>query len=222
MKNISIYLLFSILTYTSCNQKQSEAFVAISSDSISQDEQNAELDKQNKILLEQQTQLQNQIDEQEKQKQQEKLAENEPVTISNFKIENCTKQGTVLNTGNLYKREDVRYIKWSADYTDNVVKAGGKTYGTLYAKYMKKSKYGDSWETFDYQGEFSEISNSYNEYTRKYNMVDDGAETGIWSESLGTETGYDFDIGKWKIELYWDKNNEGKAIFLGGDYFEIY
>ena len=74
------------------------------------------------------------------------------ITIFNFKIENCTKQGTVLNTGNVYKREEVRYIQWTADYVDNVVKAGGKTYGTLYVKYMKKDKYSDSWETLDYQG----------------------------------------------------------------------
>lgn len=218
---IIFYSFILVVLFTSCDQKQAETsgYTEYNTDTAAS---TSELEEKNQILADQQAQLQQQIEEQARLREQEKLAENEPVTIFNFKIENCTKQGTVLNTGNVYKREEVRYIQWTADYVDNVVKAGGKTYGTLYVKYMKKDKYSDSWETLDYQGSFSEITNSYNIYTRKYNMVDDGAETGTWSESLGSEAGYDYDRGKWKIELYWDKNNEGKAIYLGGDYFEIY
>lgn len=78
------------------------------------------------------------------------------------------------------------------------------------------------WSTFDYYGSFTEITNETNYYTRSYNMVDDGTEEGTWSFGIGSEEGYDFERGKWKIELYWDRNNEGKAIYLGGEYFEIY
>lgn len=220
MKTI-FYRLISIVLFTSCVQKQAETtgYAEYNTDTASAI---SDVEEHDQILADQQAQLQKQIDEQARLREQEKLAENEPVTISNFKIENCTKQGTLLSTGSVYRQEDVKYIRWTADYVDNVVKAGGKTYGTLYVKYMKKDKYSDSWEILDYQGDFTEITNSYSGYTRKYNMVDDGAETGTWSESLGSETGYDYERGKWKIELYWDKNNEGKAIYLGGDYFEIY
>ncbi|MCZ2394612.1 MAG: hypothetical protein LC105_12195 [Chitinophagales bacterium] len=214
-----IYLFSLILViFSSCKEQVSE-----NSAVEFYDNKNAEIEEQNRILREQQEQLQQQLDEQKRQKELELEAENNPVVISNFRIENCTRQGTVLNSGGLYDRNDVKFIRWSVDYIDNVVKAGGKTYGTLYAKYMKKNDYAaNSWSTFDYQGSFTEISNTTNGYTRSYNMVDDGAEDGTWSYGIGSEEGFDFDRGKWKIELYWDRNNEGKAIYLGGEYFEIY
>lgn len=126
MKRI-IVILASLLMITSCNNQTSDN----TKDPEVYEKQNAKLAEQNRILSEQQTLLQQQLEEQKYQKELEKLAENEPVIISNFKIENCTGQGTLLNSGGLYDINKVKFIRWTVDYIDNVVKAGGKTYGTF-------------------------------------------------------------------------------------------
>lgn len=205
MTKLCLPLFLLILFFNSCKQQETTAAEPFYETPV--------VDSTAIKLAEQQAKIQEQLDAQKAQDDLEKLAENTPVSTSNLTINNCTRQGTILNSGGLYKREDVKYITWSVDYVDNVVKAGGKTYGTLYAKYMLKDKYdNNSWSTFDYQGSFTEITSNSNGYTRKYNMVDDGAESGTWTNGIGSESGYDFDRGKWKIELYWDRNNEGRAI----------
>jgi len=191
------------------------------------EQENAKLresEEQARILQENQAKLEEQLKQQEEARNLDKLAENEPISISTIVIKNITKQGTVLSTETerVFKRDQVRFIAWYTDYTDNVVKAGGKTYGILYVKYMKKNDDDVSWTTFNYQDSFYQIDGNSSGYSQKINMVDDGKEYGSWSSSLGSETGYNFEVGKWKIELYWDQNDKGKAIYLGGNYFEIY
>lgn len=150
-------------------------------------------------------------------------AENEPIVISNLRVSNVTQHGSVLSTDGPFDKWDVKYINWSCDYEDFVVKSGGKTYGSLYVKYMIKDDYGEnSWTVFNVQGYFYTRDGRSNAYTCKYSMVDDGKEQGSWSNSLGSTSGGDFERGQWKIELFWDKDNEDKAIYLGGAYFEIY
>lgn len=224
--NKKLFFLALFFFWVSCQEKVAVNEEQLLTENASLEQENQRLkesEEKAKALQESQLRLQEQLDQQAQEKELERLAQNEPVTVSEIRIYNVTKQGTVLSSDSAFKEDDVRYIKWEADYTDNVVKSGSKTYGTLYVKYIKKDdNYSNSWSILDHQGSFTEIDGSSNGYTRKFNMTDDGAEYGTWNGSLGSESGYDYDIGKWKIELYWDQNSVGKAIYLGGKYFEVY
>jgi hypothetical protein len=178
------------------------------------------IDKQTELIQE----TQDKIDQQLEKDRLKEIAENEPVSISSISIKNFTQYGSELESKSLrvFKENEVKYIGWSADYTSNIVKAGGKTNGKLYVKYIKKDTESDSWSVFNSQSSFTKADGTYNEYSSEQTITDNGSENGTWSGSLGTTSGYDFGVGKWKIELYWDKNSEGKAIYLYGEYFEVY
>jgi hypothetical protein len=175
-------------------------------------------------LKESQAQLELQIQEQQEQRDLEKLADDEPQSMSNLKIRNETQQGTILqsNAENLFEADKVRYIGWNADFTDNAVKAGKKTYGKIYARYLRKNSYSDSWTVFEQQNTFEKRDGTIYGYTRKYNMIHDGREHYNFGSKLGSPAGDDFDVGKWKIELFWEIEETGKSYYLGGQYFEIY
>lgn len=164
------------------------------------------------------------LKEQDEQRELEKLAEDEPQTMSNLQIRNETAQGTILtsNNQNLFEANTVRYIGWKADFTDNAVKAGKKAFGKIYARYLRKNQYSDSWTVFEQQNTFTKRDGTVYGYTRKFNMVYDGREYYSFGSKLGSPSGGDFDIGKWKIELFWEIEETGKSYYLGGEYFEIY
>ena len=84
-------------------------------------ETDSTLAEQSKKLEENQEKLSEQLKAAEDQKELEKLAEDEPQTMTNLVIRNETQQGTVLGTGSLFEAGKVRYIGWTADFTDNLV-----------------------------------------------------------------------------------------------------
>lgn len=228
MKQVFLFLVTTTFFLASCNIGENQRKAAeLENENLrlkqQLEEQKVQTEKTVSELQQTTLQLQEQVEEQSLQKELEQKAKNEPVSISGLTISNVTKQGTTLSTNSPYKKWDVRYIKWECNYEDYVVKAGGKSYGDLYVKYMHKNDgYENSWRVFNSQGSFNEINGNSNYYTRKYNMVDDGKEYGSWEGRLGSESGGDFEVGKWKIEIYWDKDHQNKAIYLGGAYFEIY
>ncbi|ATV28155.1 hypothetical protein CTM63_02810 [Prevotella intermedia] len=191
------------------------------------------LDRANKIMEEQQTANAKMAQKLEETRQQAEAvrrkdelrqkAENEPIVISNLKVSNVTKHGSVLSSGGPFEKWSIRYIRWECDYEDFVVQSGGKTYGDLYVKYMRKDDFREnSWTVFSAAGYFYMRDGESDTYTQKLSMIDDGKESGSWSYSFGSSDGSAFDRGKWKIELFWDKEHANKAIYLGGIYFEVY
>lgn len=150
-------------------------------------------------------------------------AENEPIAVTNVKVSNVAKHGSVLSSEGPFEKWSIRYIKWECDYEDYVVQAGGKSYGNLYVKYMRKDDYGEnSWTVLNAAGYFQLRDGRTETYSQKFTIADNRSESGSWSNSLGSSEGGSFDRGKWKIELFWDKDNDDKAIYLGGTYFEVY
>lgn len=204
-----------------------------------------ELEDENLQLNNQVTELNNQISElnsqitelkstiKDLQEQTNKAAliekaEENPLEYSDaeIKITNDTKNNTVINASGPFKSSEARYISVSTKFTNNMAKIQKKLYGKLYIKYI----YPISKNTTEVS-EDKVMGNNCCFYTRTgksfyytYDReIDSSSEIEYFSSGWGNESGLAYPIlGKYKIEFWFDKDNEKKAIKIAQTEFEIY
>ena len=176
--------------------------------------------EQTKQLVENQQKLAEQIQKQDETHTLTLKAENTPLELSSMALRNVTSNGTILKQGNLFLKNEVRYIEYNGYFIDNAAKAGKKTKGTIYQRYLYKE--GDNWYLFSKNGTFKTINGEEKGYTRSFRNVSDTRETYYETHKLGSETGGDFKVAKWVIEIYYDPDDANVGYFMNSGSFEVY
>lgn len=230
----SALVIVSMVLFLGCEDKQTEAEKEYLQRQI-EEEKKAKEDAQKKLqIAEKETNetikiakdaiaytQQDMEDQKIEQEALRRTAEEKPVSISSINISNITPNGTELEskskTASAFNKYDVKYIRWSVDYTNNVAIAKMKANGKLYVQFIDKNGF-----ILNGQGYFYNNNGDYVDYTEVKEILDNDTENGTWSGNLGSESGGDFETGMWKVRFYWDNNNKGKTTtYLGEGSFEV-
>jgi regulator of replication initiation timing len=214
--------------FFSCNNAREKE---LEDENLQLNNQITELNNQITELNSQITELKSTIKDLQEEKNKAALidkAEESPLEYSDagIKITNTTKNGTEINASGPFKSSEARYINVSIAFTNNMAKIQKKLYGKLYIRYI----YPTSKNTTEVN-EDKAMGGSCCFYTRTGNSftysfdeeIDSGSEMKFFSRGWGNENGLAyFIVGKYRVEFWFDKDNEKKAIKIAQTEFEIY
>ncbi|MBP6455899.1 MAG: hypothetical protein KA275_04135 [Chitinophagaceae bacterium] len=225
MKNLNkFFLVILLITLFSCNDSESRRKAAeLENENLKlkqqMQEQKAQTEQTVTDLKETTTQLQEQVQQQAEAQELENKAESSPIEYAygGVTVKNVTYEGTTINSSGPFKQSDIRFISVSCDFNNNVGRAGKTLYGKLYCRILDPYN--------------STIGNSCCLYQRSggslyYTMnkeVSSSSETYYFSSGFGSASGGTYSsIGKYKIEFWFDKDNNSKAYKLTESSFEVY